>query len=332
MIKKLSFMAALLLSGLAYAGNPSADLSVQIVPTSASPPLLGLYQGDGTTPRFQTWAGRSPDFVINYSYMGPGYGSDPSNNGGYPAIIDISTLGKTVCASFADAASGACDTDYRSTINSLVIPYASHIYAIRINSEWTQSGAFSGPFDGSCNVVIDPATWAAGVRKLVNVIRSYPQLANVKIELEAPMSARDQAYWPGDSYVDLTGFDRYFLSQWDGTSANAWDMALNRIAPCFTNINTGAAWGRAHGKPLMISEWCDTYTDGYILSRFATWMRDNNVVAQAYWDSNDAISSPAGCRLLDYPVRQQAYLDAFGNSRYTGTYWNLLTLPPTSGY
>jgi hypothetical protein len=61
-------------------------------------------------------------------------------------------------------------------------------------------------------------------------------------------------------------------------------------------------------------------------------MKANNVVAQVYWDSNDAISSPAGCRLLDYPARQQAYLDAFGNSSYTGTYWNRLTLPPTSGY
>src|SRR3954468_24749220 len=100
MIKKLSFMAALLFSGLAYAGNPSADLSVQIVPTSASPPLLGLYQGDGTTPRFQTWAGRYPDFVINWSFMGPGgEGSDPSQNGGYPTVIDFSILGKSHCTS-----------------------------------------------------------------------------------------------------------------------------------------------------------------------------------------------------------------------------------------
>lgn len=312
--------------------NAAATLPVQITHPSPSQPLLGIYQGQGTSPLFNTWAGRFPDYVINWSFMGPGYGSDPSNNGGYPAVIDISTTGNTACTSFSAAASGACDNDYRSKIESVVIPYASHLYAIRINSEWTQAGAFSGPFDGSCNVVTDPATWAAGVRKLVNVIRSYPQLANVKLELEAPMSVRDQAYWPGDSYVQLTGFDRYFFSEWDGTSANSWDMAQNTTSPCATNINTGAAWGRAHGKPLMISEWCDTYTDGYILSRFAAWMKLNNVVAQTYWDSNDAVSSPAGCKLMDAPARQQAYFNAFGNSSYTGNFWTLQSGASGNGY
>src|SRR5690348_16001070 len=43
MIKKLSFMAALWLPGLAYAGNPSADLSVQIVP--APPPAPAVAAG-----------------------------------------------------------------------------------------------------------------------------------------------------------------------------------------------------------------------------------------------------------------------------------------------
>jgi hypothetical protein len=249
-------------------------------------------------------------------------------------VIDFSTTGNTACTSFSAAANGSCDGDYRAKLEAVVVPYASHIYAVRINSEWTQSGAFSGPFDGSCNAVIDAATWAEGIRRLVNVIRSYSQLNNVKIELEAPMSARDQAYWPGDSYIDLTGFDRYFLSQFDGTSQNSWDSANNQVSPCYTNINTGAEWGRAHGKPLMISEWCDTYTDGYVLGQFAAWMKDphNNVVAQSYWDSNDAISSPFGCKLLDQPARQAAYAAAFGNSSYTGGYWQHLSIPAANAY
>jgi hypothetical protein len=316
--------------------NSPVMQALQLVgsPATGGIPLLGMYQGQGTSPLFHDWTGRYPDYVINLSFMGPGYGSDPSGNGGYPTIIDFSTLGNTACTSFSAAASGSCDGDYHAKLDSVVIPYASHLYAIRINSEWTQSGAFSGPFDSSCNVVIDATTWAAGVQHLVNVIRSYPALANVKIELEAPMSARDQAYWPGDSYIDLTGFDRYFFSQFDGTSTNAWDIANNQVSPCFTNINTGAAWGRAHGKPLMISEWCDTYTDGYVLSHFAAWMKDpnNNVVAQSYWDSNDAISSPNGCKLLDFPARQSAYTAAFGSSSYTGSYWTLLSGAAGNGY
>ncbi len=332
MIMRLLFAALLLVSGLAYAASPSAVLSLHIISPSSTQPLLGIYQGQGTSPSFHQWAGRLPDYTIDWSFMGPGYGSNPSNNGGYPTVVDISTTGSTACTSFASAGSGACDGDYQATLNNLVIPYASHIYAIRINSEWTQTSAFSGPFDGSCNVVIDAPTWKAGVQHLVNVIRSNASLSHIKIELEAPMSARDQAYWPGDSYIDLTGFDRYFLSQFDGTSANSWDMAQNLVSPCFTNINTGSAWGVAHGKPLMISEWCDTYTDGFILGQFAAWMKSHNVVAQTYWDSNDAISSPAGCKLLDQPARQAAYAAAFGSSSYTGGYWSLLSIPPSNGY
>jgi hypothetical protein len=332
MIKLLSFIAGLLLSSVAQAASTTATLTLHIVAANASPStaLLGLYQGQGTSPAFHTWAGRYPDYVINLSFMGPGYGSDPTGNGGNAAVLDFSTTGPS-CNNFASAASGACDSAYRASIDSLVIPYASHVYAIRINSEWTQAGAFSGPFDGGCNVVVGASTWAAGVQHLVNVFRSYPALANVKLELEAPMSARDQAYWPGDNYVDLTGFDRYFLSQFDGTSAQSWNSAQNQISPCYTNINTGAAWGRTHGKPLMISEWCDTYTDGFIISQFSAWMAANNVVAQTYWDSNDAISSPAGCKLLDQPARQSAYAAAFANSSYTGNFW-ALQAQATAGY
>src|ERR1700730_16567866 len=39
MIKKLFFMAALLAPGLAYGGNPSADLTGQIVPAGSGPPV-----------------------------------------------------------------------------------------------------------------------------------------------------------------------------------------------------------------------------------------------------------------------------------------------------
>lgn len=327
MLKILALMAGLLVSGLAALANPSATLSVLVVPTAAtstSPALLGMYQGQGTSPSYHTWVGRYPDYVINLSFLGPDGGSDPSGNDPNPVVLDFSTTGNSVCTSFSTAASGGCDNDYRNVINNLVIPYASRVYAIRINSEWTQSGTNqSSPFDGSCNVRVDAATWRSGVQHLINVIRSYGQLANVKIQLDAPQDARGQAYWPGDSFVDASGFDRYFFSQFDGSSANSWDMAINQTRPCGTNINTAADFASAHGKPMIISEWCDTYTDGFILTQFAAWMQTHNVVAQTYWDSNDAIGSPAGCKLLDSSAREAAYKAAFGGSHYTGTYWNL---------
>src|ERR1700730_18026778 len=48
MIKQLFFMAALLVPGLAYGGNPSADLQVQIVP-AGSPPVPAAAQAANFT-------------------------------------------------------------------------------------------------------------------------------------------------------------------------------------------------------------------------------------------------------------------------------------------
>jgi len=47
MIKKLFFIAALLVPGLAYGGNPSANLTVQIVPAGSSPPVPAEAQAAG---------------------------------------------------------------------------------------------------------------------------------------------------------------------------------------------------------------------------------------------------------------------------------------------
>jgi hypothetical protein len=335
MLKLIIVTAASLLgASLVYA---AADLTITIIPpntnANASTALLGLYQGQGTSPVFHTWAGRYPDFVINWAFMSPDGGSDPSNNGGDPVILSMNSMGTNTCTDVNAAASGACDNDYRTVVSNLMVPYASHIYAIRINTEWPQ-GSDTGyaPFDSACNVKFASTPWSQGIQHLINVIRSYPALSQVKIEMDAPQSVVQQAYWPGDSYVDLTGFDRYWFSQYEGSDSHvAWNNAQTRHDPCSININTAAAWGAAHGKALIISEWCDTYGDGFIIDQFSAWMKTNNVVAQTYWDSNDAISSPLGCKLLDQSARQTAYFNAFGGSAYTGSYW---TLKPqaTGGY
>ena len=49
MIKRLFFTAVLLMPSLAYAGNPSANLSVQVVPAASTPPLPAGAQAAGYT-------------------------------------------------------------------------------------------------------------------------------------------------------------------------------------------------------------------------------------------------------------------------------------------
>jgi hypothetical protein len=96
-------------------------------------------------------------------------------------------------------------------------------------------------------------------------------------------------------------------------------------------MNYLSSFAKAHNKPIAVGEWCDTYTDGVNLSKFVDWMKNNNVVAQTYWDSDDAIGATGGCDLTDAgaPARKAAYIAAFGGTSYQGTYWPtpLLALP-----
>jgi hypothetical protein len=337
MIKKIYVTAALLLPSLAHAGTPSADLSAQTVPTVQTPPsggtpLLGLYQGDNTNPAFHVWAGRYPDFTINYSQMGPGAGgNNPSNNNGYPVLVAFGHLD----ANYPDAnaaANGLYNSAYAQTVSSFIAPYASKVYAIRVDSEWQGNWSSYSPwYNGSeSSPTITPATWIAGVRNLIAQIKANPATANIPIEFDAPNTDVENNYYIGDDVVNFIGFDKYFDSNYYPNSSAAWANETTRTDCC--NINTMASFARAHGKLMIVPEWCDTFTDGYIIPLFAAWMAANNVIAQSYWDSSDAIGAAGGCRLLDYPAREQAYINAFGNTHYTGSYWKLIPVPSTSGY
>jgi hypothetical protein len=345
MIKSLFFTAALLVPGLASAGNPSANLSGQIVPSSAKP-LLGLAQGDGTSPLFHVWAGRYPDFNANWQTCGPG-GACPVSLNNYPMVVNFQHLDSTYNDPIA-AANGSYNTAYQQTADILAQYNGQSlrgIYAIRVDSEWHMGfGAIYEPFPNpttdpnQTNPAISAANWIAGVRNLINIIRGTPGLAGVKIVLESPQSTPQQPYWPGDSYVDLTGIDVYFDPYyWGPTSSGAWDARVSNFGPYNQNFIISAAWGVAHNKPLLIAEWCDGYTDQTDpaltnLTRFAAWMAANNTVAQIYWDDSNGAGPGTDCRLLVNATRQQSYINAFGSSTYTGSYWSLKPIDPNSGY
>jgi hypothetical protein len=55
MTKQLFFTAALLLPGLAYSGNPSAELSVQMVPTGSDPAHGGQAVSRRRIPLCKRW-------------------------------------------------------------------------------------------------------------------------------------------------------------------------------------------------------------------------------------------------------------------------------------
>jgi hypothetical protein len=87
-----------------------------------------------------------------------------------------------------------------------------------------------------------------------------------------------------------------------------------------------AHFAAEHHKPLCIPESGTAFDDGHAITRLAEWVKTNNVIAWTYWESNDGSNND---RLVDSAKRQKAYVDALANTRYTGSYWQLIPLPAT---
>jgi hypothetical protein len=298
--------------------------------------LLGFFGGRGMS----SVTNRLPDFNVGYVYCDNTY----TPSGTYPTYVGIPAVAPgTRCNDWATAAAGGYNSIYRDVINTFLIPIARSggVYLIRVNWEWTGGGCGNAPhgvtpFDCHGNQVISVATWVAGTCQLIDTIRSFPQLANVPIELDAPFKDAQKPYWPGygttpacsSGPINVTGADVYFQHAWDGrTSDGSWNKNLPQMAA------TGA-WGRSFGIPLAFGEWCSTYTDvpfsgdpatsQDLISRFTRWMLANNTVAQGYWDHSDP-----PCAIRDDPSRKAAYIAAYGNTHYKGSFW---TSPPFSPF
>jgi hypothetical protein len=316
---------------------PSSTPSVSVTPTSGQTTgtggmLLGFYGGWGMS----SVINRLPDFGVSYVYCDNTY----TPFGTYPTYVGIPAVApNTRCNDWATAASGGYNSIYREVINTFLIPIAKTggVYLIRVNWEWTGGGCGNGaagvaPFDCNGNQVIPVAEWSAGTCQLIDTIRSFPELANVPIELDAPYNDAQKPYWPGygttpsckSGPINVTGSDVYFQTAYDGpTSDGSWNKALPQIEAV-------AAWGRSLGIPLAFGEWCSTYTDVPfsgdaatsmdLISRFTRWMLANNTVAHGYWDD-----SGLGCAIRDDPNRKAAYTAAYGNTHYSGSFW---TSPP----
>ena len=304
--------------------------------------LLGVWGGSNSPP-WHTWMGRYPDYQAGNSSMGGGgAGSNPCTaNGGYPSVVNFSHI--NLGGPFPDAhsaARGGYNSAYRTTINNLIAPCADRIYYARIDWEWVGDWESHSPFHKAkgteLNNPVDPTTWVAGVRQLIQLLKSDPRTAHIKIEFDAPVTPQQQAYYPGDDVVDAVGTDIYFDPRTYGADSHvAWTDALTGASQTHNvtaNLNVLAAFATAHNKPIIIGEWGDMYRDGYNIAQFANWIKTHNVVAQAYWDMNYGLPDGDGSALQDVAARKQAYISAFGNTHYVGTFWPILHPIPTGQF
>jgi hypothetical protein len=282
--------------------------------------LNGYRDGNPTDKATPALMGSPWDYTIDYSYedFWPGAGISGlsvTTEGTYPVIVAVYTVGKGY-SDFRAAARGRYNAYYQQTARSLA-KYANQIYAVRINHE------FNGDWEPWSSGNVDPKTWAAGFRNMAAAIRKA--LPNAKIIWNPNIGQSDPfPYYPGDDVVDLIGPDAYCQPKFHNSSSDCWNDFLNGSGG--NNLSAYTSFGQQHGKPIAIPEWGDSFGDGYFITQMRTWMDNNNVVAQSFWDTRDGLSATSS--LLDLPTNQQAYVAAFGHRRYTGTYWpKVLPLP-----
>jgi hypothetical protein len=160
-------------------------------------------------------------------------------------------------------------------------------------------------------------------------------MSHVKIAWDYPVdwygTGDPTAYYPGDAYVDIISCDIYFAEAFNGaaTSAAAWNLFQSGTSSSNYTLQTWATFAKLHNKPMASFEWGDTYGDGYCITQFSKFIKANNFVTHCWWNSSDSYGSGANSILQKSPAAQAAFVAAWGNQAYGGTYWPVhIPIPP----
>jgi hypothetical protein len=271
------------------------------------------------------------NYLIGYDWELGNFVQDFGQN---PMIVGCGNIDCTEPMHFAEyqmydqsqagvAASGALNPAYVSELQIREDLYAQYIYFIRICNEWQGDGA-CGPFvngDENEGEAIDPATWIAGVRNFVNVIRADPLLKNVKIAFDAPYTDEQAKYYPGDDYVDILTYDMYPGKGQGATSQDAWSWEINGPLGYMNNF------ANLHGKAMAFPEWCEKFPDGYITTQMANWVNSHNVVAVVFWNQSSGTNGAPGevnCNIDATSAKLNAFQAAWYRYTYRGSFWPVI--------
>lgn len=310
----------------AISDTPSTNVPSPTGAAGSRQYIIGVWTTTPDNPAFHTYMGFYPDYTINNSYVGPdGGGYSLGTNAGYPQVVADSHIDTSGALNDANAsANGSYNSAYANTVANTIAPYASSIYAIRIDFEWAGNWFSWSPYNWNGGSYTDPSisptTWIAGWRNFAAAIRANRATAHIKLSWDYPLKAKGTnalAYYPGDDVVDIISTDIYFDKTW-GEDWNFYDTSPFAL-------NDYAAFATQHGKPMAFWEWGDNYGDWTNINNFGNWMNAHNVVAMSYWDSSD--SGFTNGRLQDNPTEKAAFANVFGNTHYAGSYWSILPLP-----
>jgi hypothetical protein len=265
----------------AYASTPTpSGMAAFAQQTGTSPSVASVYLSGSNGWADMDGAGGSLNYLIS-QYRGSGY----TLALGVPIIP---TSGGGAVGTLAQGATGAFNSYYVTLAQTLVNGGESNAY-LRLGWE----------FDGSwmpwaATSPSSEASFASYFQQIVAAMRSVPG-EQFRFVWNPDAGAFTQsgysvaAAYPGNAYVDVIGLDEYDQS-WatPQTPANAW---ASTALPALTAAQQFAS---ANGKPLAFGEWglairSDGHglgDDSYFINQMVSWMKNNNVTYEAYFDAN----------------------------------------------
>jgi hypothetical protein len=152
------------------------------------------------------------------------------------------------------------------------------------------SGTWENDFVGTTSA--EQADWGACFAQEVTAMRAVPG-AHFLFDWNVNACFEDipfANYYPGNAYVDIVGIDQYDESckmTLPGPTAASW----NDLVAEQNGLDTFQAFAAAHGKPMSIPEWGLEATpngdDPYYVNGIGTFVKDNDVSFQSYFDNDD---------------------------------------------
>jgi len=299
------------------------------------------HEGDTSTLAFESWLGRSVDYVIDFgahelqannaqgawgNYLGSiTWGVNQWTIGrpviwAIPIIPNSDQYGQHTGANMADAANNAYAAYWRQLAQAIYNKQGPG-QIVRIGWEyqgdWYPWGRNRNQL-GINNSVLSTATYEAYYKAAFQNIVAAFRSVDPTFKFTWNPNLQNQWQWmdlqlensyPGDSFVDYVGLDVYEQSSWSETDATT--RFNNQVLNAKYGLKWLASFGAQHGKRLCIPEWGvgQKGDNPTMIHLMADFIEANDVAWHAYW--NGGVDFYNG--LLDnFPNQKAAYKQRFG--------------------
>jgi hypothetical protein len=237
---------------------------------------------------FEAWLGRSGLLALDYmpgdSWSNfaataawlPGYWWEFNHNRNLVWTIPLTMAG----TSLAQVASGAEDGAFQTVAEQIASAQPNAIIRIgwEANGDWYPWSAANG----------QQQNYIAAFQHVVAIFRAASSgfLMDWCVNF-GPVNVPASDIYPGDNYVDIIGMDIYDNNPMSKTDPEAsWQNYLN--SPF--GLRWQQQFATNHHKPMSYPEWGigQEGDNPVFVGHMATWLRDNNVAYNDYWNTNAA--------------------------------------------